>query len=452
MGFFDFLKTKDASPGNLNWTINMAGTWVSPGNNSDTYINTGYKQLPNVYSIISRILAKSTIVPAGFFEVKDEAKYQNYRARIKNLKSPGDYAKAMKYKSESLEKVENSDAEKLLLNPNNYQSYQQFNNEIDGYKLLTGNSIIYKLALSEGKLPKGLHAIPSPFVEMLVEGNAFDPEFSYKIGYLQNPIPGEDIIHMKYWNPVTGYSNQSNQYWGQSPLQAARTLLGRYMDADITQGFMFKNQGPGGLLSGESGDLTQEQAQMVQDRFKQQHTGTHKANDIIVTPSKMSWTSIGLSPVDLNIKEGKEEILSELCNIYKMPIALFTALNSTDNNMSHARRAEITDAVIPLVEARKEMYQSRLIDQYGLNLKIEYDYSIFSEMQEDFAVQAETLEKLDVLTLNEKRAYIGYDKMTDPLMEKVYLDAGKVPLDEVGMGTAQIDESALTGDENPKNS
>src|SRR5690606_22732350 len=158
----------------------------------------------------------------------------------------------------------------------------------------------------------------------------------------------------KNWNPIVSTKSPANKCWGQSPLMACRRLLGRYRDADDTQGFMFKNQGPGGLLSGETdSELNEGPAQAIQDRSRQQHMGTHNANDIIVTPAKLSWTSTGLSPVDLNITEGKHEMLGELCNAYHVPIGMFSDKNSTENNMVEGRKALITDAVIPLVEGRK---------------------------------------------------------------------------------------------------
>src|SRR5690606_38970317 len=157
-----------------------------------------------------------------------------------------------------------------------------------------------------GSKPKELHSIPAPCVSLIVKGGPFSPEFSYEVDYLNASLPGEEMYHFKYWNPILSGSDPSKQYLGQSPLQACRLLMGRYKDADIAQGFMFKNQGPAGILSGDGSSDSystagQQQAIAIQDRFRQQHQSPTRINDIIVTPSKVSWTATGLSPVDLNI-------------------------------------------------------------------------------------------------------------------------------------------------------
>lgn len=429
----------------LQWTINTAGEWVYQ-TGSNAYINEGYKSLPNLYGIISLITSKSTIVPFEIFTKRSESKYQKYKAALKNATSTKDYARCIKLKAEALEKVEGTELERLLHNPNNYQSGEQLSQEIDGYKLLTGNSVVYQLALTEGGKPKELHNIPSPLVDMIVKGTPFEPEFNYKINYLAETLPGEDVLHFRYWNPIASYSQPGQQYWGLSPLKSCEKLLGKYKDADITQGFQFKNMGPAGMISGGSTNpdtnLTEEQAVAVQDRFDQQHGGTYKAGKILVTPSNLKWVNFGLSPVDLNINETKNEILSELCNVYHVPIGLFSDKNSTENNMIESRKTMITDAVIPLVEARKEIYQSNLVPRFG-DYIIEYDYSVFHEMQEDLDKLADTYSKMWWTDPNEKRAATGFDKYEDPAADVLYIPSGLVPLADVNGRVDPIDEEML---------
>lgn len=430
---------------NLQWTINSAGEWIYQ-TGSNAYINEGYKGMPNLYGIISLIASKSSIVPFEIFTKKSESKYRKYKAALKNASSTKDYARCIKLKAEALDKVENTELEKLLNAPNNYQSGEQLNQEIDGYKLLTGNSIIYQMALTEGGKPKELHNIPSPLVDMVVKGTPFEPEFNYKVSYMADLLPGEDVLHFKYWNPIASYSQPGQQYWGLSPLKSCEKLLGKYRDADITQGFQFKNMGPAGMISGGStnpdANLTEDQAVAVQDRFEQQHGGTYQTGKILVTPSNLKWVNFGLSPVDLNITEAKEEILSELCNVYHVPIGMFSSKDKIESNMIEGRKIMITDAVIPLVEARKEVYQRKLVPKFG-DYVIEYDYTIFHEMQEDLSKLAETYEKMSSITDNERRAAYGYDRYEDPAADIIYKNQGLIPINDLNGRVDPIDERML---------
>ena len=315
--------------------------------------------------------------------------------------------------------------------------------EIDGYKLLTGNSYLFTGASIANK-PKELHNIPSPFVSLKVKGGAFSPEFNYYVSYLENDLTDQDVIHFKNWNPVISDLTPAKQYLGQSPLQACRMLLGRYKDADLTQGFMFKNQGPGGLLTGDKDSLLQEeQAIALQDRFRQQHTGTHKANDIIITPSKLTWTAIGLSPVDLNIIDGKKEIVNELCNAYNYPSELLGG-DKKYNNFEQARRSALTDAVIPLVEARKATLNKFLAPKFGQDIRIEFDYTIFHELQDDLEKQAKIAnDSREILTIDERRAIIGYDNLDQGEKKNVITSMGLQTLDDITSDQGVIDENLL---------
>ncbi len=446
MGTFDKLRekainilSKKAINLNVKWTLSKSGEWIYPDEKSSTYIDKGYKELPNVYGLIEAILSKSTIVPFEVFKVKSKSKELKYKAMMES----GNYIKALKYKAEAYDKVENSTIEALLLNPNSYQNTCEQNYDIDGYKLLTGNSYLYHIGVGS---THELHTLAAPCVDILVSGNPFAPEFEYKVNYLQNTLPGKDVLHFKKWNPITSGQSPTNQFKGLSPLQSCRLLLGRYKNADLTQGFQFENMGPGGMITGSSTSadgLTTEQATAIQDKFKQQHQGVHKAGDILVTPSALTWTAFGLSAVDLNILASKTEMVNELCNVYQYPSDLMGG-DKKYNNFAEARKAVITDCVIPLVEARKGVYNKFIKDVLGESVIIEYDYTIFPEMQDDLEKMARIAEQSTSLTYDERRAIQGYEPLKDSERKFVIIPSGKTTLEDLyTTDTDIIDEESL---------
>jgi phage portal protein BeeE len=163
----------------------------------------------------------------------------------------------------------------------------------------------------------------------------------------------------------------------------------------------------------------------------------------MVTPSNLKWSAFGLSPVDLNIAKGKEEMAVELSNVYHVPISMISQANSTENNMIEGRKALITDAVIPIVEARKSVYQRKLLPKFGDNLVIEYDYTIFSELQEDLEKLSKTAAAMWWITPNERRAMTNYDQKKDPLMDRIYTPTGLIPLEDLGMNMEDVDSEFL---------
>ena len=437
MSIFDFFKKKAINL-NVQWTLSKSGEWIYPDEKSSTYIDKGYKELPNVYGLIEAILSKSTIVPFEVFKVKSRSKELKYKAMMES----GNYIKALKYKAEAYDKVDNSVIEQLLLNPNSYQNTAEQNYDIDGYKLLTGNSYLYHIGIGS---THELHTLAAPCVDILVKGTPFSPILEYKVNYLQNTLEGKDVLHFKKWNPITSGQSPTKQFKGLSPLQSCRLLLGRYKNADLTQGFQFENMGPGGMITGATSSadgLSEEQAIAIQDKFKQQHQGVHKAGDILVTPSALTWTAFGLSAVDLNILASKTEMVNELCNVYQYPSDLMGG-DKKYNNFAEARKAVITDCVIPLVEARKGVYNKFIKDVLGESVIIEYDYTIFPEMQSDLEKESKIAAQSWWLTLDERRAMMSYDQLDTAEYKNVILPSGLSTLEDLYSVDNTIDENLL---------
>lgn len=430
-----------------SWTF-VNGSWTMPLDNPKTYVD-GYKELPNLYGIISLITQKSSIVPFQVMKVKNQSKANQYKAMMKSIGVKSDYKKIMKVKEQAFEVIEGTELEQLLLNPNEDQAGEEINEWHDGYLLLTGNAYMKFEAPGIGKngrKPKELFVVPSPCVEPKVTNLKID---NYKVSYYNELIPADMIGHSKYWNPINGTELPINQLIGMSPLLACRNLLKRYGAADIAQGSMFSNMGPAGILTGgKDATLTEEQAKAVQDKFKQYHSGQSKAGSILVTPAELHWTQIGLSPVDLNTIEGKQEILSELCNVYHVPRELFSTTDAKFSNKNEARKQLITDAVIPLVEKRKQTINRQLAPLFGEGLIVEYDYSIFEEMQDDLGQKVEWLSKAWQLTPNEVRQELGYDELPGEEMSKVYITSGLMPINESSLDVEEVDEEEIGGNPN----
>jgi hypothetical protein len=136
-------------------------------------------------------------------------------------------------------------------------------------------------------------------------------------------------------------------------------------------------------------------------------------------------------------------MLSELCNAYHVPIGLFSAKNSTENNMIESRKMLITDAVIPLVESRKGVLNRWLQAKFGSEYLVEFDYTVFNEIQEDLQKMATAAASMYWIHPNEKRAMTGYDQDPNPLMNKMYFPSGLTLLEDLNGGLTDIDETLL---------
>ena len=111
--------TKYFSKGSLMWNKN----------DLKNVIEEGYLYNPDVYSIINKIVQTASMIDWKLYEVKDTKEFRNY----KTYRSKSMIEEATYYRSKSLEEVEQSQIQKLLDYPNDYQTATTFTQTLLGY-------------------------------------------------------------------------------------------------------------------------------------------------------------------------------------------------------------------------------------------------------------------------------------------------------------------------------
>jgi hypothetical protein len=112
-----------------------------------------------------------------------------------------------------------------------------------------------------------------------------------------------------------------------------------------------------------------------------------------------------------------------LCNIYKVPTGLFmSSANATDNNIREWNRQLISQAVIPALSDLRDDW-NEIARAYGSEQEVyvDYDITVFPEMQEDLNTTATRLDKMWYMTGNEKRIAMGMDEDLAQPMLNTYL-------------------------------
>lgn len=467
MGLFDFLRAKQPQqplvvqksidPKIAQMLFSHIGKQPLFSEDSmQEYVDKGYQYNADVYSIVSFITRKAATAPPILYEVKDDRAFQKYKSFSANLTKPSDIAEANHLRAKALVEVDmQHPIIQTLLNPNDYQSYYEFMDNLLGFKLITGNSYIYGVGPSTGFNAgkfKQLYILPAHLVRILSEGR-YDPVSGYTITtqYDSQELRADNVMHTKYWSP--DYSAQGSHLYGQSPLRAALRVMQQSNDAQTASVKLFQNTGAVGILSDDSDDgLAPEQALELQRKYKAEHSGAANAGNIIISSSKLKWTQLGLSPVDLAIIDSQKMNLRQLCNIYHVNSALLNDPdNKTYNNMYEARKALISDAILPELIALRADLNKWLVSPYnkseGVNYFLDFDLSVFPELQEDKKEQIQYLERAWWLTPNQKLEEMGYGRNEDPNMDKVYVSIQVKPIDSmnidpieqaVGIANAQV--------------
>jgi HK97 family phage portal protein len=376
---------------------------------SRSYIRNAYNTNSLVYSIISWLAQKAATVPIKVYDYDGEL-------------------------------VEQHPLYDLLKRPNYLQGKSEFFQQYYGFKLITGNTFMYspriETGANKGKAPE-LWIMPAQYTEIVSNGY-WDPVSEYRltIGDVTQRFQAQDVLHDKYPNYEYEYGEE---LYGMSPIKAAARVIAKSNDSQIASQKAFQNNGAIGIISSDGDPMgedffTEEQAQQLRRGWDKKYSGANNQNKIAFISSKIKYTNLGISPVDLQLIEDMNWTLQDLCRVYHVPSVLFNdTAGSTYNNMRTARKIAFIDAVAPLVDQFTDEFNRWLGDAYD-GVKIKADYSTVPEMQEDRNELAQAYKigvELGAYSPNEFREKMGDQPKEDPDMDQHYTNSGRTTLNQI---------------------
>jgi HK97 family phage portal protein len=378
--------------------------------NAESYIKKGYQSNLFVYQCVEFITRKASSVPIKM------------RRKLKN----GEF-----------EDVESHPILDVLNRPNTFQGYSEFIQQALGYKLITGNSYMYANPLGVGSKAKEiveLHVMPADQTIVVTGDNWAEPIKAYILQWAPDrnlEFSPDEIIHLKY----PSYDYEQGDYYGQSPLRAALSILEKSNQNIDSAKSAFANQGAAGIITDEAVEeaqgITKEQAEQLQESYTEKFTGSKNKGKVLVTVGRLRWQQIGLSPVDLNMIADHNLTRRDICSVYHLSSNLFNDVEGTTfSNMKEARKAAWTDAIIPELNSVAQELTRVFTKAYkDSSLELYYDYSGVEELQADKAEMANWLNVAWWIKVNRKQEMMG--EAPDETMDFYMLPQGLMPYEEL---------------------
>ena len=334
--------------------------------------------------------------------------------------------------------VYDSVANKLINNPNQRQTWNEFIEEHLIYRLLTGDSYI------RGLKPEGfdyfaeLQNLQSQFVEIMTPTGSLNSLDVIGYRYMEEYAKRydiEEILHTFYPNPCS----TSPSVYGLSPLEASLKVWKTSSERWNASAHVLKNRGVSGILTDNSDrPMTPEQAKMMQEQANTRLGGSSKFGEVMVSNKKLDFIAMGLSPQDMELLEQGVITLRALCNAFHVDSSLFNdPANKTFNNRKEASKAFWTDAVLPEIyktqNGLNEWLMPNISEFENRDLRLKVDTHDIEPLQQDAELLADRLVKLrtaGIISGNDARRALGYDTIDDEAMDSVYISQGQVDITE----------------------
>jgi len=417
------------------------GTVTWQGGNAQEQVSKGYSGNDIVYSIIRLITDKVKVAPWGEYKIVDETEYKRYNAIIKLKDHSFTQKQILDIRTKALEPVKvGGRLSELLKYPNPVDSWGDIVEAYAAFKLITGNTYIYgkqiPMGINKGA-PLEIWAMPSQYMSVIADLNTFPIlPVGYQL-YLQylKTFTSPEILHDKYFNP--NWSIVGNQLYGLSPLQAAAKVLTRSNEGKTAAVANYQNGGPKGILF--VADDRYDPLQSVQEavdikKSLARNQGAANVNQVETSGYKVDYVPLGLSPVDLDLLNAENMDLRALCNIYGVPSQL---LNDPDNktysNTKEGEKALTVRCALPMLASIRDQFNRKFMKDWGgQKTIIDFDMSVYSELQEDKGQQVAWLKDAPIKT-GRKLEILGEstEGYSTEQLDSIIIGSGSTTLDEV---------------------
>jgi HK97 family phage portal protein len=403
--------------------------------NSQSFVDDGFCANDIVYSVINVITNKAKIAPWSAYTIVDEKKYLKLKGLLSNPQSIKDWKEIEELKKQSLKEYKQDDRlNELLRYPNAEDTFSDLVEAWCGFKLITGNAYVYAELIEAGfniGKPLSLNVLPSQYMAIKADVETIPATrlgYQLSMGNVTNFSIAE-VLHDKMFNPK--WNASGGQLYGMSPLQAAAknvTRSNKSKDASVAN---LDNGGPAGILSVNDPRFDGDNAVAQANALKESVAGTsgvRNKNKIATSGYPVQWQAIGLSNVDLDIIKQEMWDMRSLCNIYGVPSQLMNdPENKIQANSASGEKALTVRAAIPLLISIRDNINRKLATDWGYKGKgivVDFDLSVYPELQEDKANQAKWLE-ISMLPLRRRYEILGEsipEYLSEEVLNSIYVN------------------------------
>jgi len=289
---------------------------------------------------------------------------------------------------------------RVLKKPNNYQTWQQFQEQWTSSLLLRGNTYVWKLRDVFGEVYRMVVLNPDLVCPLVDDyGNVFYQFNTDRLTQTESVIvPASDIIHdgiNAFYHPLVGLS----------PIMACGVVAGMGVKIIKNAANFFGNGSrPGGILVAP-GPIAKEKAEEIQARWNQNYSGSNYGKTAVIGDG-MTYTVLGMSAADSQMLELLEMSGRVVCSVFNVP-PFKIGIGTVPDDPEKANGIYYSDCLQAFIESREN-----LIDE-GLNLE-SFKVESFLDIDTLIRMDSERFHNMIredvkgcILTPNEGRAKIG---------------------------------------------
>lgn len=300
----------------------------------------------------------------------------------------------------------------LIARPNPRQDGAAFLECVASHLLLSGNAYVEAVSLDgeAASSVRELHALRPDRMKVVPGPDGWPQGFDYTVAgttvRFEQGASQPPILHLTLFNPL-------DDYYGFSPLEAAAVAVDTHNAAARWNKALLDNAArPSGALTYAGADgavLSEAQFTRLKGELDKQYTGAANAGRPMLLEGGLDWKAMSLTPKDMDFLEAKHSAAREIALAFGVPPMLLAIPgDNTYSNYAEANRVFWRGTVLPLANRIGASLTQWLSPSFGDGLAMVVDSDRIEALSADRAALWERITKAPFLTVNEKRAGVGY--------------------------------------------
>ena len=243
---------------------------------------------------------------------------------------------------------------------------------------LQGNSYWWIVKDSLG-IPVQLYFMRPDYVKIIP--NADTPggikAYEFGTGDRKERFGAEEILHFKYFNP-------RSQFYGQSPLEAAKVTIEADIYAKVYNKQFFRNSArPYGVLKSKV-NLDPDKRNRIKKQWNSGHMGADKAYRTALLEGDLDYQQLGITQKDSDFIQQLRMYREVILAIFKVPPAMMNVFEYANYaNVKEQRKIFWTDVMTKKLNKIASYINEFLIfPVWGSQFKVGFDYSEIEVLKE----------------------------------------------------------------------
>jgi HK97 family phage portal protein len=279
--------------------------------------------------------------------------------------------------------------------------------------ILSGNAYLECVALDGN--PRELHVLRSDRMRVVPGPDGWPEAYEYGVnGRAVRFHAGEGtspILHLMLSHPV-------DDHYGLSAMEAAATAIDIHNEASRwNKAFLDNAARPSGALvyAADGANMSEEQYDRLKRELEEGFQGAANAGRPLLLEGGLDWKPLSLSPKDMDFIELKNVAAREIALAFGVPpLVLGLAGDNTHANYAEANRVFWRQCVAPLVRKTAQSLSLWLSQHLGEGIVLTPDFDGVDAMNETREPLWQAMKAADFLTVDEKRAVLGFPPMARP--------------------------------------